>query len=59
MLESYDKIAVAKRNTEEYKKDLAMQEDWLKKNRPTQCAVAQNFTVPELLPEVYEDNKDD
>ena len=59
MLESYDKIATAKRSTEEYKRDLAMQEDWLKKNRPTQCAVAQNFTIPESLPEVYEEDKND
>jgi hypothetical protein len=56
MLETYDKTAQAKRNTAEYKKDRMMQEEWLKKNKPTTCSIAQNFNVPTEIPEVYDDD---
>jgi hypothetical protein len=38
------------------KKDRMMQEEWLKKNKPTTCSIAQNFNVPTEIPEVYDDD---
>lgn len=55
MLESYEKIAIAKRNTVEYKRDKALEEEWLKHNKPTVCNTVQNYRIPEDLSEVVDD----
>jgi len=55
MLETYEKIAHAKRNTAEYKRNKALEEEWLKYNRPTICNTAQNYQIPKDQPDVLDD----